>query len=118
MAHQQAVAATERIAFGYLRVVTEIKFGSAARYNRGRYAGSKVHKLFVERVVGVNDEAEAMKNPRSFGAIFMREQQKPEGQRKPVYTSVHPACGVTQGQMAGQIREGLTCADVNCERCK
>jgi hypothetical protein len=108
----------ERVAFGHIRVVREIKFGAAARHNRGRYAGSKVHKLSVERVVGVIDEAEAMKNPRSFGALFLKEQRKPEADRKPIYTHVSPVCGCTQGQFAGQIIDGLACSDVTCTRCK
>ena len=94
--------------------VYERRYGSAAHNNRGRYSGEKIHALSVELVVNVEGPA----RPNTISAQWLRENQKPEGQkRKPVYFGVRPLCGTTQGQHAGSVFEDLTAADVTCARC-
>lgn len=85
-----------------------IKYGCAARRNRGRYAGHKFHRLHCEYVVGLEPGYEP--RPGTLGAAFKREG-------KPVLFSCHPCCGCTSGQMAGLPSERLTEADVTCEKC-
>jgi len=87
---------------------TRTEYGSAARRNRGRYAGHKVHRLRCEYVVGVVEGSEH--RPGSCGAAFLRTGQ-------PVLFGVEPACMCTQGQHAGQPSPRLTAEDVNCEKC-
>lgn len=84
------------------------EFGSAARKNRGRHAGAKVHRLHSEYVVGLEDGHTP--HPSSYGAIFQLTG-------KPVLFSCRPFCGCTQGQKAGKPT-GQTEADVTCEKCK
>lgn len=86
---------------------SRIEYGSAARHNRGRYAGTKVHKLRTEYVVGVVPGTEHY--PGSYGAIFRGE---------PLFFRAYPACGCTQGQRAGKPNAELTAADITCSRCK
>lgn len=84
------------------------EFGTAARRNRGRYAGHKVHRLISEYIVAVdNPEAERV---GTLGQRFIKTGQ-------PVLFSCSPACGCTQGQHAGQPIEGKSEADVTCAKC-
>ena len=84
------------------------EYGSAARGNRGRYSGSKAHKLDTEYVVDVlrpEDE-----RPGTIGHRFLRT-------RTPQLFSARPVCGCTQGQRAGLPSHHLTAADVTCAKC-
>jgi len=85
------------------------EYGSAARRNRGRYAGVKIHVLRSEYVVGL--EPGYVPRPGSFGALFANGG-------KPVLFSCAPACGCTGGQRAGRPSPGLTDSDVTCAVCK
>lgn len=85
------------------------EYGYAARNNRGKFAGQKVHRLRCEYVVGL--EAGCSVRPGTFAAIYATTG-------KPVLFSCYPACGCTQGQMAGKPREGFTAENVTCEKCK
>lgn len=93
--------------------ITEISFavGSAARGNRGRYAGHRVHLLRVEKIVGLKPEhTQADIAPGTLGARF-------GATGRPVTFSTEPLCGCTQGQHAGQASSSLSVADVDCEKC-
>jgi hypothetical protein len=84
------------------------EYGSAARANRGRHAGHKVHRLACEYVVGVVPGSEH--RPGSYGAMFLRSG-------KPILFNASPACGCTSGQHAGRPCPGLTPEKVTCEKC-
>lgn len=94
--------------WGGLILEMRIEYGSAARRNRGRYAGQKVHRLISEYVVGL--EAGHQPRPGSCGAAFLRDG-------KPVLFACSPACGCTQGQHAGRPFPGLTAERVTCAKC-
>lgn len=94
--------------------ITEISFafGSAARGNRGRYAGSHVHVLRVEKIVGIKPDADPRDiGPNTLGARFVATG-------RPVTFSTHPLCNCTSGQHAGQASSSLSAADVTCEKCR
>jgi len=94
--------------WGGLVLETHVEYGHAARRNRGRYAGQKIHKLFCEYVVGLEDGYRPQ--PGTVGAAYLRTG-------KPVLFSARPACGCCQGQMAGSPRARLTAEHVTCEKC-
>lgn len=87
---------------------TRIEFGSAARRNRGRNTGQKVHKLVSEYIVAVDSTASVRLG--SYASKFLLTQ-------KPVLFSCHPLCGCTMGQHAGQPYKNLTAENVTCSRC-
>lgn len=94
--------------------ITEISFavGSAARGNRGRYSGQRVHILRVEKIVGLKPDADPRDiQPGTLGARFVATG-------RPVTFSTHPVCGCTRGQHAGQASSSLSAADVTCEKCR
>jgi hypothetical protein len=84
------------------------EYGSAARRNRGRYAGHKIHRLRCEYVVGVVEGSEH--RPGTYGANFLRTG-------KPSLFHVEPVCMCTQGQMAGSPNPSLDSSNVTCEKC-
>lgn len=86
-----------------------IEYGSAARRNRGRYSGAKVHRLSCQYVIGLVDPTLTPK-PGTISAAFARTG-------KPVLFSCWPCCGCTQGQHAGTPTPGLSQADVTCTKC-
>jgi len=86
---------------------TRTEYGSAARRNRGRHSGHKIHRLNCEYVIGVVDESQAS---GEVGHKFLKTGN-------PVLFSVWPACGCTQGQMAGLPYPKLTAEHVTCEKC-
>lgn len=88
---------------------TVLAFGSAARNNRARYTGTKVHRLSCEYIVGLVDESLA-ENPRTMGATWVRTRQ-------PVLFSCRPCCGTTGGQHAGAPDARRTASDVTCSKC-
>lgn len=94
--------------WGGLILETRVEYGSAARKNRGRYAGAKVHRLRCEYVIGVVPGSEH--RPGSCGAMFL-------GSGKPLLFNARPSCGCTSGQRAGQPFPGLTAEHVTCEKC-
>jgi hypothetical protein len=85
------------------------EFGYAARRNRGRYAGQKVHVVITEYIVGVTDGY--VPRPGTIAVEFVKTG-------KPVLFSARPLCGATQGQHAARPVATLTAADVTCTRCK
>lgn len=103
--------------WGNLILETRANYGSAARRNRGAYTGQKVHRLVSTYIVGVVDEAKerekGIKNNRAvtLGGRFLLNGD-------PVLFSCAPACGCTQGQMAGSPNDRSTIANVTCEKCK
>lgn len=85
------------------------EYGTAARGNRGRYAGRKIHQLFCEYVVGLVEGY--YHAPGTFGAQFKQTGQ-------PVLFSCYPLCGCTRGQHAGKPLAGKTHEHVTCDKCK
>lgn len=85
------------------------EFGSAAHGNRGRYSGQKIHRLRTAYVVGVVESASP--RPGTLGARFLKTG-------KEQLFSARPACGVTQGQWAGQPFSGMTEANITCTKCQ
>lgn len=85
-------------------------YGHAARRNRGRFTGAKIHALFCEYVVGLVDPSIPCK-PGTAGHTFRTTGE-------PVLFTVFPVCGCTQGQHAGSPIKGATKDDVTCTRCK
>jgi hypothetical protein len=98
---------TTRERFGLI-LETRYEVGNAARGNRGRYSGRKIHHLVTEYAVGLVPGTEH--KPGTVGARF-RESGTP------VLYSAYPRCGTTQGQIAGHPQDELTIADVTCEKC-
>lgn len=94
--------------WGGLILESRTEYGSAARKNRGRFAGSKIHRLHCEYVVGVVEGSEH--RPGSYGAMFLKSG-------KPILFHVSPACGCTSGSLAGQPFSSLTDDSVTCEKC-
>lgn len=95
-------------------ISTRIGFGSAARNNRGRYTGIKIHRLQIFELVGLSESAKAIAETtgsKTFAGQFLR------GGSKPVTISVAPICGCTGGQFAGQELRGVTAEQVNCSKC-
>ncbi len=84
------------------------EYGSAARRNRGKYAGHKVHRLHCEYVIGIVEGSQHY--PGTVGAKFVKTGL-------PVLFSAMPVCGCTQGQMAGRPNAYLTGENVTCEKC-
>lgn len=87
---------------------TRIEFGSAARLNRGRNSGQKVHRLISEYIIAVAEGTEV--KPRTYAAEFLRTGQ-------PVLYACRPLCGCTMGQHAGKPYSDLTIEDVTCSKC-
>jgi len=83
------------------------EYGSAARRNRGRHAGHKIHRLNCEYVIGVVD---ASQETGETGRKFLKTGLA-------VLFSVWPACGCTQGQIAGSPNRSLDSSNVTCEKC-
>lgn len=85
---------------------------------RGR--GGKVHRLYVDEVVGVLDPQNA--EPGTFAARFLHRLHVLEHGgpytpgREPVYFSVRAACN-TNGQHTAQVRTTLGERDVTCKAC-
>jgi hypothetical protein len=86
------------------------EYGMAARHNRGRYAGQKVHSLRVEYVIGLLDDYVPNGGAGSVGQQFIKTG-------KPVRFSAYPMCGVTQGQWAASPINGATIEQVTCAKC-
>lgn len=84
------------------------EYGHAARRNRGNYAGAKIHRLRTEYIVGIIPGT-----PIALGTLGARFQKT----GKPVLFSARPACGCTQGQMAGMPIAELAAEHVNCAKC-
>jgi hypothetical protein len=106
----ESYRADRRHAWGNLILETRIEFGHAARFNRSRYAGTKVHRIIAEYCVGRVDEAAPVR-PGTFEAKFIAVG-------KPVLVSARPACGCTQGQHAAAPVAGMTADRVTCANCK
>lgn len=87
---------------------SRIEAGYAAQKNRGRFTGTKMHRLQSEYIVGLVDEA--AEPAGTLGARFIVN-------RKPILFSCRPMCGCTQGQHAASPRYGATLDQVNCTRC-
>lgn len=85
------------------------EYGCAARGNRSRHSGTKVHALTCSYVVAVIDPAKET-NTRTMGYKFMQSA-------KPQLFSVHPVCGCTSGQHAGQPIAHYTADHVTCTKC-
>lgn len=85
------------------------EYGGAAHRNRGRYSGTKVHALWVERVVGL--VSGNTPSPGSIGWQFYLH-----GDHE-IFSSA-PCCRCCQGQHAGSPVDGLTENDVTCDKCK
>lgn len=98
--------------WGGLILQTRVEYGTAARRNRGRYAGHKIHRLISEYVVGLTPGH--VPAPGTVSAAFARSG-------RPQLFSCHPACGCTQGQHAGRPAynlPGRNPADsVTCTKC-
>ena len=91
-----------------LRLGRRTSTGFAARRNRGRNTGQKIHSIVIEEVIGVIDEAKELAKPfNSIGKVFLKD-------RKPVKFSAWPQCGCTSGQNAAVESKG---AKVTCEKC-
>lgn len=91
---------------------TRVEYGAAAQKNRGRYSGTKTHKLYSEYIVGVVDEAaEKALGYSTLGKRFLRDS-------KPVLLACRPCCGCCQGQMGGSPISSKTENDITCEKCK
>jgi hypothetical protein len=103
-----ATTTTRTRTWSNLILETRTEYGSAARKNRGRYAGHKIHCLRCEYVIGVVEGSEH--RPGTYGAAFLRTG-------KPVLFNVYPACMCTQGSMAGLPFPNLTSEHVTCEKC-
>jgi hypothetical protein len=94
--------------WGGLLLETRVEYGSAARRNRGRWAGQKCHRLLSEYVVGVIPGTDHRVG--SYGYTFLKTG-------KEVLFACSPACGCTRGQLAGRPVAGKTAADVTCTKC-
>lgn len=99
-----------RTTWGNYRTEARREYGAAARRNRSRHSGVKVHKLVCEYVIGLIDET-VIGRAGTFGETFRRTG-------KPVLFSCHPACGCTTGQHAGAPDARLKAEDVTCTKCK
>ena len=80
------------------------EMGTAAQKNRGRYTGTKTHRLYCEYVVGLTEAP----RPGTVGARF-------QATNKPVLFICRPSCGSTSGQYAGMP---TTATEITCEKCK
>lgn len=94
--------------WGGLILEARTEYGTAARRNRGQYAGHKIHRLHCEYVVGVVPGSEH--RPGSYGANFLKTG-------KPSLFHISPVCGCTSGQNAGKPYPNLTAESVTCEKC-
>lgn len=94
---------------GYILETRYDLVGTAAHRNRGAYAGTKIHRLCAEYIVGLVDGADV--SPGTFGAKFQETG-------RPVLFSCYPICGCTSGQTASKPVTNLTAADVTCTKCK
>lgn len=105
---QPAAAATNERIWGNYRLARRNSTGWAARGNRGAYSGQKIHRIIIEEIVGVIDEAkeQAYKHP-TLGKRFLMN-------RKPTVFSTSPACGCCNGQHAAKEVPGAT---VTCAKC-
>jgi hypothetical protein len=82
--------------------------GLAARRNRGSNSGDKIHRLYIQEIIAVKDEAkELAASSATLGKRFLMN-------RKPVVFSVRPSCGCCQGQNAGREIAGR---EVTCSKC-
>jgi hypothetical protein len=87
--------------------------GTAARNNRGMYAGVKIHDVRIEEIIGVIDEeAERKLSPHTFGNVFLNNG------RKPLTFYAYPMCLCTDGQFAAQEIVGATEDQVTCTKCR
>jgi hypothetical protein len=98
-----------RSTWGNYQTEARRAYGHAARRNRSRNTGVKVHKLVAVYVVGLIDET-VVERAGTFGETFRRTRQ-------PVLFSCHPACGCTSGQHAGAPDARFTAAHVTCSKC-
>jgi hypothetical protein len=98
-----------RSTWGNYKTEARRAYGHAARRNRSRNTGVKVHKLVAVYVVGLIDET-IVERLGTFGETFRRT-------RLPVLFSCRPACGCTTGQHAGAPDSRLTADDVTCSKC-
>lgn len=81
--------------------------GSAARHNRRSYSGTAIHRITIEEIVGVLDEAAELTKGDTLGKRFLKT-------RKPTEFSSSPDCGCCQGQHAAREVKG---AVVTCKKC-
>lgn len=93
----------------------KVEYGHAARKNRGRNSGAKIHKLECDYVIGLVDESLETR-PGTYGYQWLK--QKRAGREAPVLFKCSPACGCTSGQNAGKPIAGLTEESVTCSKCK
>lgn len=107
----QAIGANAYSIQDNLITATVTGYGSAARGNRGRYTGSKVHRLCCTYVIGLVDPSLETQP----GHIGYRFKLRPEN---PILYSCFPHCRCTDGQHAGHPTPGLSEADVTCTKCK
>jgi hypothetical protein len=105
---ENARPTTTRSEWNGLIVEARTEFGKAARRNRGNYAGTKIHRLRTEYVVGIVPGTPV--HPGEAGARFQKTG-------KPVLLATYPACGCTMGYHAGMPVAGLTAEHVNCAKC-
>lgn len=99
-----------RTTWGNYKTEARRAYGHAARRNRSRNKGVKIHRLVCTYVVGVIDPALETRHD-TFGAKFLKTGQ-------PVLFSVHPVCGCTSGQHAGAPDARLTAEHVTCSKCE
>lgn len=96
--------------WGNYRLRTRYAVGSAARGNRGNFSGTKIHRIKIEEVIGVIDEAleRGLTHP-TIGKRFLLGSDHT--------FSIMPACGCTRGQNAAKEHKGLTDKDVTYTKC-
>lgn len=112
-----------RRTWGGLVLETRVEYGHAARKNRGRHSGTKVHRVISEYVVDLEPGYEP--KPGTVGHVFLVGERKLDGigrtvrtPRVPVLFACRPACGCCQGQHGARPYPGLTEDKVTCEKCK
>lgn len=115
--------AAETRTWGGLVLETRAEYGHAARRNRGRYAGRKIHRLISEYVVGL--EPGYVPAPGTVGERFLTGERKLDAIGRtvrtpgvPVLFACRPACGCCQGQHGGSPSPGLTAESVTCDTCR
>lgn len=108
-AHPMAKKYQSLYIWGNYIVGRTTEYGHAARGNRGRYAGTKLHQLGCDYVVDLLE-------PDAEVGLTVGNEFRRTG--RPVLFQAQPWCAVTQGQRAGQPSSRYTAADVTCAKCR
>lgn len=98
-----------------MKTETVIRYGSAARGNRGAYTGTKVHRLVCDLIVELTPAELAAARRGSISYQYKLDLER--GLEREHFMRVRPSCGVTSGQWAGLVEPGFSAANVTCKKC-